>query len=99
MFEKNFDVAENAYTVCASAVCETPETAVGVPSRSHATGWTISGAVQDQGLLWVNEFSAVHPRYGRVWGDFETTVFADSEEGFDDFFEKHPPNFWDYHDI
>jgi hypothetical protein len=34
-----------------------------------------------------------------VWGNFEDTVFADSEEGYNHFIENHPPESWDYWDI
>lgn len=50
-------------------------------------------------FYWVEEFEATHPVYGRVFGDFGCEVMADSEEGFNDFFEKHAPYAWDFQDI
>jgi len=48
---------------------------------------------------WVNEFEANHPVYGKVWGDFENTVYADSESGYQHFIQHHPSEEWDYGDI
>lgn len=70
-----------------------------VYTKTHEDGWTISGVVQEDWYLWVNEFEASHPIYGRVQGDFETEVLCDSEEGFAYFFEHHGPEVWDYQDI
>lgn len=70
-----------------------------IHSRTHPSGWTISGRIYDDYIIWVNKFEASHPQYGRVWGDFEHEVEADSEEGFKHFYENHPPNAWDYGDI
>jgi len=72
---------------------------VGPAERTHPDGWTIKGEVKEDYYSWVNEFEASHPQYGRVWGDFEVEVHADSEEGFADFYAKHPPEAWDYADI
>ena len=65
----------------------------------NESGWVISGTIHEDYYEWVNEFEAIHPVYGKVWGDFEIEVFADSEEGFNNFYENHPPNAWDYDDI
>ena len=71
----------------------------GLFSRTHASGWTIEGTVKEDYYEWVNGFMAVHPKLGKVWGNFEEQVFADSEEAYQDFYEKHPPHAWDYDDI
>lgn len=68
-------------------------------SRTHSSGWTISGKLRTDWFVWVNEFEATHLQYGRVWGDFEVEVEAESEEGFAHFYKNHPPNAWDYGDI
>lgn len=73
-----------------------PTSAIG---GTHESGWSISGEIHEDYYEWVNEFEAVHPVYGRVWGDFDSEVFADSEEGFQDFYKNHPPDEWDYWDI
>ena len=65
----------------------------------HADGWLIAGEVIEDYCLWVNEFVAAHPQYGRVWGNFEKVVYADTEEGFRNFYDKHTPEAWDYWDI
>jgi hypothetical protein len=68
-------------------------------TRTHPDGWSITGIVQYDYYAWVNEFSAVHPEYGRVWGNFEIEVYADSEEGFTHFYQHHQPKSWDYAEI
>jgi hypothetical protein len=47
----------------------------------------------------VSDFEAFHPVFGRVWGNFEDVVYADSNEAYDAFFQAHTPNTWDYQDI
>jgi hypothetical protein len=66
---------------------------------THPDGWTIKGVIWEDYYTWVNAFEAVHPIFGKVWGDFEKEVFADTEEGFNDFYSKHTPEAWDYGDI
>ena len=68
-------------------------------TRTHPDGWTISGVVSEAFYCWVSEFEATHPIYGRVAGNFEEEVYADSEEGFDNFMEHHAPKAWDYENI
>ena len=63
------------------------------------SGWTITGEVHEDYYEWVNAFEATHPVFGRVWGDYEDVVNADSEEGFNNFYRNHPPTEWDYADI
>ena len=61
--------------------------------------WAITGKIRDDYYQWVNYFYAVHPKLGRVWGDFEREVYADSEEGLAHFLKNHPPKNWCYDDI
>ena len=68
-------------------------------TRTHEDGWTIKGLVAEDWYEWVNDFEASHPVYGKVSGNFETEVVADSEEGFAHFYENHTPEAWDYWDI
>lgn len=70
-----------------------------VYSYIHDSGWTISGKLRADWFIWVNDFEASHPKYGRVWGNFEKEVHADSEDGFNDFWTHHQPKAWDYGDI
>lgn len=78
---------------------EDDENEDGVHTRTHPDGWTISGEIHEDYYEWVKDFEATHPLYGRVWGDFEDKVFADSEEGFAHFWHHHQPKAWDYDDI
>jgi uncharacterized protein (TIGR02996 family) len=68
-------------------------------TRTHADGWTITGTLSHDYVGWVNEFYATHPHHGVVWGDFESLVFASSEEAYQDFYSKHAPEEWCYEDI
>ena len=65
----------------------------------NESGWTIEGQIHEDYFEWVNEFEATHPDFGRVWGDFEDVVYADSEKAFEHFYENHSPSSWDYYDI
>lgn len=95
-FEK---IGSDATTLPFEYVCDKEEAQAGFFSRLHANGWTISGLVHEDYYYWVNSFEAHHPVFGRVWGDFEEEVFADSEEGYAAFYECFPPDSWDYWDI
>lgn len=102
MITKKFDVdffsLGGALTLEVGEVCESNEES-GTHTRTHPDGWTITGEIHEDYYTWVNEFEATHPTFGKVWGNFESEVFADSEEGFADFYAKHPPHEWDYQDI
>jgi len=92
MFKKTCDEfgysgGHMALTLCPSVLGE------------NASGWTIQGDIHEDYYEWVNEFEAFHPFFGKVWGNFEDEVYADSEEAFEDFYKNHPPNEWDYWDI
>lgn len=67
--------------------------------KIHSSGWAIRGEIKEDWSDWVNEFEAVHPVFGKVWGDFDKLVYADSEEAFEHFFGCHTPEAWDYQDI
>ena len=66
---------------------------------NHSSGWTIHGEIVEDYYTWINAFVATHPKYGKVWGDFEKIVFADSELGYLDFIQSHSPDHWDYQNI
>lgn len=63
------------------------------------SGWTIEGEVHEDWYEWVNFFTATHPVYGKIEGDFEDTVTAETHEAFEHFYKHHPPTEWDYWDI
>jgi len=63
------------------------------------SGWTIEGDVHEDWYEWVNKFKANHPKMGRVWGDFESIVYATSNRAFKHFMKNHAPDEWDYWDI
>ena len=92
-FGIDFDSSGGALTLPSSYVSE------GEDGKTHKNGWTISGDVYEDYYLWVNKFEAVHPELGKVWGNFEDEVYADSEVGYRDFYENFSPEEWDYQDI
>ena len=98
VFKKNLNFGDAALTLEVSEVSEKNVTG-GHHERTHKSGWTVGGYVHEDWYVWVNEFKATHKKYGKVWGDFEEKVYADSEEGFQDFYKNHPPSSWDYWDI
>jgi len=68
----------------------------------HDDGWEIIGEVHEDYYQWVNSFVAYkHDGYNGEWvaGDFEDEVAASSQEAYDEFISKYPPEAWDYLDI
>ena len=99
-FGKDFYSRGGALTLSIDEVSEDGNVERGeVYERTHADGWTIEGAVHEDYFQWVNNFEASHPIHGRVYGDFEDVVYADSEEGYEDFYKGHKPEAWDYDEI
>ena len=98
-FGIDFDSLGGALTLRVQEVSTVDEESGGMHERTHLSGWTIKGEIKEDYYVWVNEFEAKHPWYGRVWGNFEEKVYADSEEGFKHFWENHEPYTWDYGDI
>jgi len=88
-----------ALTLSHTDICNDVNIKEGTHSLTHESGWTITGELEEDYFVWVNDFHATHPTYGRVWGNFETEVFADSEEGYQHFWANHEPESWDYGDI
>ncbi len=97
-FGTDFNSEGGALTLPVSAVSVHPQDS-GTHTRTHESGWTITGEVREDYYTWVNKFEATHPIFGKVWGDFEEEVHADSEQGFADFWKNHEPQAWDYLDI
>lgn len=99
-FGEDFHSEGGALTLYPSEVREENDETTGVIlTKTHPDGWTITGMVTEDYYEWVNDFTAIHPKYGKVWGNFEGKVYANSEEGYKDFYSKHTPSEWDYGDI
>ncbi len=92
-------VEHMAITLEPEQVCEAHSSQLGMHSRTHDDGWTIHGAIHEDYIMWVNDFEAEHPIFGKVRGNFESQVWADSQEGFEHFYKNHTPHIWDYDDI
>lgn len=97
-FGADFDSPGGALTLDVSQVSDSDPQG-GVHEKTHSDGWKISGMVHEDYYTWVNDFEAVHPILGKVWGNFEKEVHADSEAAFADFYSHHSPSAWDYWDI
>lgn len=97
-YKTDFKSDGGALTLPSSAVTESGASS-GVHERTHESGWTIKGEVHEDYYEWVNDFEATHPKFGKVSGNFEQEVTADSEEAFADFWKNHEPEAWDYGDI
>lgn len=98
-FGIDFKSDGGALTLNPSEVCENHKSETGNQHRTHPDGWTIYGEIKEDWIYWVNKFTARHPQYGSLWGDFENEVYADSEEAFQHFYKHHTPQAWDYGDI
>jgi hypothetical protein len=99
-FKVDFYSKDGALTLNPLEVSEKGHTKNGdIQQKTHPDGWTIKGEVHEDFYEWVNDFEATHPTYGKVWGNFESEVYADSEEGYNHFYENHTPEAWDYEDI
>ena len=103
MITKKYDVdfksIGGALTLPTESVSEIGHVQNQVQIKTHESGWTIKAQTHEDYYEWVNFFEATHPTFGRVYGDFEDKVFADTEAAFAHFFENHPPEAWDYGDI
>ena len=97
-FGQDFASDGGALTLDPSQVTDT-NTESGTHTRTHDSGWTITGELHEDYYVWVNDFTATHPELGRVEGDFEDEVKATSEEAFDHFWKHHQPSAWDYQDV
>jgi len=96
-FGVDFDSSGGALTLNPSEVSDKDD--YGLCERKHKDGWKIKGEIQEDYCTWVNDFEAKHPRYGKVWGNFEDIVYATSEKGYQHFYKHHTPQAWDYQDI
>lgn len=66
---------------------------------TNDSGWTIEGTVCEDYYEWVNYFTATHPIYGELKGDYEDEIVGETKEAVDHFVANHGPNEWDYYDI
>ena len=65
----------------------------------HENGWELKAIIHEDYYEWVNYFEAFHPIHGKVWGDFESEVQADSYTAIGNFLDNFEPHEWDYADI
>jgi len=98
-FGADFTSAGGALTLPSSSVVDGTAVYGVIYQRTHESGWTIKGEVHSDYYEWVNDFEATHPKFGKVAGNFEGEVIADSEEGFAHFWKHHQPQAWNYGDI
>ena len=65
----------------------------------HGDGWTVTGEICEDYYNWVNYFTAIHDKYGKIEGNFEDSISAESVESLAHFLVHHPFDEWDYYDI
>ena len=97
-YGKDFYSSGGALTLSVSQVCD-DRSESGTHEKAHESGWTIKGEIHEDYYTWVNDFEASHPEYGKLSGNFEGEVTAESEEAFAHFWKHHEPEAWDYMEI
>jgi hypothetical protein len=100
IFEKKFslDFPHQARTLDPFVVSDV-KYADGEHELTHDNDWTVKAVIHEDYYYWINDFKANHPKFGRVWGNFEDIVYADSEDGYNEFLKEFPYTEWDYWDI
>jgi hypothetical protein len=98
MYKVTFEDDEMAHTLNPDCVTQISGF-VGESTQKNKSGWTITAIVHEDYSYWINDFSAKHPKYGYVKGNFETEVRATSKKAYKHFIKHHPPETWDYQDI
>lgn len=98
-FGVDFNSSGGALTLKPDCVTDDDKETSGTHTRTHDSGWTITGEIHEDWHIWVNEFTATHPDLGTVYGDFENEVYATSEAAFAHFWHYHEPEAWTYWDI
>lgn len=68
-------------------------------TRTHEDGWTITGVIEEDYYVWVNDFEATKENGSFVRGNFEDEIKASSVKALKDFLKNHTPDAWDYWDI
>ena len=57
----------------------------------HNSGWIIKGDISDDDhMTRVDDFSAKHPKFGEVFGNFNGTIYAEERESILKLLKSHP---------
>ncbi len=64
--------------------------AANVYSLRHLSGWKIIAKMKTDNYKWIQDFRASHKKYGTIYGNFNKSVYAESEESYNDFIKNHP---------
>lgn len=71
--------------------------------KQNKNDWFFKAKIQEDYYQWINFFEATHPKYGKIFGDFEIGIHypKENKEALNDFLEKtfQYLNLWDYMDI
>ena len=97
-FLKKFKLDEGWERTPCAAVTLDPD-CWGYNSQS---GWTVyADTVEEAGISWISDFLAKHPKYGKVRGDLEKTLYYSSEKALKRFADAFGSSikFWDYEDL
>lgn len=97
-YGEDFHSSGGALTLSVGQVCD-DQSVSGTHEKTHESGWTIRGEIHEDYYTWVNNFEASHSEYGKLSGNFESEVTAESEKAFAHFWKHHEPEAWDYMDI
>jgi len=63
--------------------------------KKHPSGWKISAKINEDYILFISDFKASHPHYGKLYGDYDKIIYAESDEAYNHFIENHPPDMHD----
>ena len=55
----------------------------------HADGWTITGKLHADWFITVEDFTATHPKFGILKGNFAKKITATSKEAYEHFIANH----------
>ena len=97
-FLKKFKLAEGWVRTPCAAITLDPD-CWGYHSQS---GWTVyADTIEEVGISWISDFLAKRPKYGKVRGNLEKTLYYTSEKALKRFADTFGSSikFWDYEDL
>jgi hypothetical protein len=83
-------VALDEYAVCEDGITSGKFDYTATYTRTHTSGWTISGKIQVDHFEWVSVFTAIHPQWGKIVADLDEQIEVESAEAYEHFFANHP---------
>lgn len=68
-------------------------------ARKNSSGWAISAKIEADYYVWIEDFTAYHPTYGKIEAKLREYIDVESEEAYQHFIENHPLEIFCYGDI